>query len=55
MIQPDINVFTTTNQYLASFAVDQVLRDNQFFGRIMERTKDWEGSQMVFPVKLAAL
>ena len=53
MIQPDINVFTTTNQYLAPFAVDQILRDNYFFGRIMERTKDWNGSQMVFPIKYA--
>jgi hypothetical protein len=28
-----------------------VLRDNYFFGKIMQKTKKWNGSQMVFPIK----
>ena len=27
-----------------------VLRDNYFFGKIMQKTKKWNGSQMVFPI-----
>jgi len=46
---PGINVTTTTNQYLAPFWVDQVLRDNYFFGKIMSKTKKWNGAQMLFP------
>jgi hypothetical protein len=48
---PNVNVTTTTNQYLAPFWVDQVLRDNYFFGKIMQKTKKWDGSQMLFPIK----
>lgn len=48
---PGVNVTTTTNQYLAPFWVDQVLRDNYFFGKIMQNTKKWDGSQMLFPMK----
>ncbi len=48
---PNVNVTTTTNQYLAPFWVDQVLRDNFFFGKILGNTKKWEGSQMLFPMK----
>lgn len=48
---PNVNVQTTTNQYLAPFWVDQVLRDNYFFGKIMQKTKKWNGSQMLFPIK----
>lgn len=48
---PNVNVTTTTNQYLAPFWVDQVLRDNYFFGRIMRKTKKFEGSQMLIPIK----
>lgn len=48
---PGVNVTTTTNQYLAPFWVDLVLRDNYFFGKIMSRTKKWDGSQMLFPIK----
>lgn len=48
---PGVNITTTTNQYLAPFWVDQVLRDNYFFGRIMQKTKKWDGSQMLFPIK----
>jgi len=36
---------------LAPFWVDIVLRDNYFFGKIMQRTKKWNGAQMVFPFK----
>lgn len=46
-----VNVTTTTNQYLAPRWVDQVLRDNYFFGKIMQKTKKWNGSQMLFPIK----
>lgn len=48
---PGVTVTTTTNQYLAPFWVDQVLRDNYFFGKIMQKTKRWKGSQMLFPIK----
>lgn len=48
---PNVNVTTTTNQYLAPFWVDLVLRDNYFFGKIMQKTKKWNGSQMLFPIK----
>ncbi len=48
---PGVNVTTTTNQYLAPAWVDQVLRDNYFFGKIMQKTKKWNGAQMLFPIK----
>ncbi len=48
---PNVNITTTTNQYLAPFWVDQVLRDNYFFGKILGHTKKWDGSQMLFPMK----
>lgn len=48
---PNVNVTTTTNQYLAPFWTDLVLRDNYFFGKIMQKTKKWNGSQMLFPIK----
>lgn len=48
---PPVNVQTTTNQYLAPFWVDQVLRDNYFFGKIMQKTKRWKGSQVLIPMK----
>ncbi len=41
----------TTNQFLASAWVDQVLKDNLLFGEILGNTKEWEGSQMLFPFK----
>jgi hypothetical protein len=48
---PNVNITTTTNQYLAPSWVDLVLRDNFFFGRILQKTKKWDGSQMLFPFK----
>ncbi len=48
---PTINIQTTTNQFLAPAWVDQVLRDNFFFGEILANTKKWDGSQMLFPIK----
>ena len=48
---PDVNIGTTTNQYLESAWVDQTLRDNSLFGMILEKTKQWNGSQMLFPIK----
>lgn len=50
-MQPNANVVTTTNQYLAPAWVDQVLRDNMFFGYILNKTERWKGSQMLFPIK----
>jgi len=35
---------------LAPFMVDQVLRDNYFFGKMMQKTKKWDGAQMLFPI-----
>lgn len=48
---PGVNITTTTNQYLAPAWVDQVLRDNFFFGKILESVERWNGSQMLFPIK----
>lgn len=48
---PGVNVTTTTNVYLAPFWVDLILRDNYFFGKMMQKTKKWKGSQMNFPIK----
>jgi hypothetical protein len=48
---PGVNITTTTNQYLAPFWVDQVLRDNFFFGQVLGNTKKWDGAQMLFPIK----
>src|SRR5260221_156229 len=48
---PSLNIQTTTNQYLAPAWVDQVLRDNFFFGEILGNTEKWNGSQMLFPIK----
>lgn len=48
---PNVNITTTTNQYLAPAWVDQILRDNFFFGKILSKTDKYEGSQMLFPIK----
>lgn len=48
---PGVNITTTTNQYLAPAWVDQVLRDNFFFGRVLSKAKKYQGSQMLFPIK----
>lgn len=48
---PNVNITTTTNQYLAPAWVDQVLRDNWFFGEVLSRSDKWDGSQMLFPIK----
>ncbi len=48
---PGLNLQTTVNQYLAPKWVDQILRDNYFFGKVMQKTKKWNGSQMLFPMK----
>ncbi len=48
---PNVNVTTTTNQFLAEAWVDQVLRDNRFFGEIVKGAERWKGSQMLMPMK----
>lgn len=48
---PTVNITTTTNQYLAPAWVDQVLKDNFFFGEVLGNTEKWDGSQMLFPIK----
>ena len=50
-MQPNVNVNTTTNQYLAPAWVDQVLKDNLFFGEVLANTEKWNGSQMLHPIK----
>lgn len=50
-MQPNVNVTTTTNNYLAPFVVDQILRDNLFFGKILSKTEKWKGAQMNIPMK----
>lgn len=54
-MQPNVNVTTTTNVWLASAWVDQVLQDNFFFGEILSRTKKWGGATMNFPRLLKSL
>ena len=46
---PNVTIQATTNQYLAPFWVDQILRDNRFFAELMSKTKKYDGSQMLFP------
>jgi hypothetical protein len=48
---PNVNITTTTNQYLAPAWVDQILRDNFFFGEVLANTETYTGSQMLFPIK----
>lgn len=48
---PGVNITTTTNNYLAPSWVDQILRDNYFFGKIMQKTKKFEGATHVQPIK----
>ncbi len=48
---PNVNITTTTNQYLAPAWVDQILRDNFFFGEVLANTETYDGSQMLFPIK----
>lgn len=53
-MEPNVNVQATTNQYLAPMWTDQVLRDNSWFGFILDSSrlaKKWEGSQLLFPIK----
>ena len=51
MNPPTINVATTTNQYLAPRWVDQVLRDNLFFAKILRNPERWRGAQELHPMK----
>lgn len=50
-MSPSINVQATTNQWLARAWVDQVLKDNFFFGEVLGNTEQWEGSQMIHAFK----
>ena len=50
-MSPNLTVQSVTNQYLAPMWTDLVLRDNYFFGKMMQKTKKWSGSQMLFPIK----
>ena len=46
---PNVTLQTVTNQYLAPKWYDGVLRDNYLFGRLMEKTQKWNGSQELIP------
>jgi len=48
---PNVTLQATVNQYLAPYWVDQVLRDNLFFGKLMTKTKKWDGAQYLIPMK----
>lgn len=48
---PNALITATVNNYLAPYWVDQVLRDNYFFGRLMQKTKKYDGAQMNIPIK----
>lgn len=50
-MQPNVNVTTTTNKYLAPAWVDIVLRSNFFFGEILGKTKEFQGAYEEIPVK----
>lgn len=51
---PGVNITTTTNRYLAPDFVDQILQDNFFFGEVLGKTKQWDGSQMQFPKQIVS-
>jgi hypothetical protein len=48
---PGVNITTVVNNYLAPIWVDQTLRDNYFFGKIMQKTKKFRGATEVHPMK----
>lgn len=48
---PNLTIQTTTNQFLAPYLMDLVLRDNLFMGRILSKPEKWKGAQMLFPIK----
>ncbi len=48
---PNVNITSTTNQFLARAWVDQILRDNFFFGEVLSNTEKFRGSQEVHPIK----
>jgi hypothetical protein len=48
---PTVNITATTNQYLAPRWVDQVLRDNLFYSKMLKNPEKWRGSQMLHPMK----
>ena len=50
-MQPNSFVTTTTNQYLTPSWVDQVLRDNFFFGELLKKSQGFKGSQVLQPIK----
>lgn len=50
-IAPNVTLQTVSNQYLSPRWVDLVLHDNRFFGEILKKRKNWEGSQMLMQMK----
>jgi hypothetical protein len=48
---PNVTIQSVTNQYLAPKWHDLTIRDNYFFGRILEKQKKWDGSQELWPIK----
>lgn len=50
-LAPNMTVQSFTNQYLAPALTDLILRDNFFFGEILQNMEKWNGSQMLEPIK----
>lgn len=48
---PNANILTTVNTYLGNSWVDQVLRDNKFFGEVLANTEKFKAGVMNFPMK----
>lgn len=48
---PTANILTSVNSYLGNSWVDQVLRDNKFFGEVLANTEKFKAGVMNFPVK----
>ncbi len=48
---PSANILTTVNSYLGASWVDQVLRDNKFFGEVLAKTEKFKAGLMNFPIK----
>jgi hypothetical protein len=48
---PNANILTTVNSYLGNCWVDQVLRDNKFFGEVLASAETFKAGIMNMPMK----
>ena len=52
---PTANILTTVNTYLGNSWVDQVLRDNKFFGEVLASAETFKAGVMNLPKLLGLL